>query len=101
MTEKDPLADRLAALLNEVSREQDSDTPDFILAEFMVGALEAFELGVNRRERWYGRPHNAVPTLTEARIRDVMADLDPLYGHRGQWIEAVFAKLAALKDPKP
>ncbi len=24
-----------------------------------MGALEAFELGVNRREGWYGRPHEA------------------------------------------
>lgn len=41
-------------LLNSHSREQDSDTPDFILAEYLMACLEAFEVGVNRRDVWYG-----------------------------------------------
>jgi hypothetical protein len=51
----------LADLLNRHSRESDSDTPDFILAQFLMSALDAFEIGVNRREGFYGRPHDAAP----------------------------------------
>lgn len=48
----------LAALINKYSRENGSDTPDFILAEFIDNALFAFDVGVNAREAWYGRPKN-------------------------------------------
>ena len=50
---------QLAGLVNETSRESDSDTPDFVLAEFMMASLDAFEVAVNKREAWYGRPHDA------------------------------------------
>lgn len=48
------LQKRLATLLNELSREEDSNTPDFILAEYIMACLCAFELANNRREVWYG-----------------------------------------------
>ena len=48
------LEKRLAELINSECRESDSNTPDFILAEFMTTCLEAFELANNRREVWYG-----------------------------------------------
>ena len=41
-------------LINRNSRENDSNTPDFILAEFMMKCLDAFELASNRRECWFG-----------------------------------------------
>ena len=50
------LKEKLTELLNSESREQDSDTPDFILAEYMINCLEAFELASNRREVHYRRP---------------------------------------------
>ncbi len=53
MTIKRTLQRDLAALLNEYSRENLSDTPDYILAEFMLAALNAFEIGVNNRANWY------------------------------------------------
>ena len=45
----------LSALINRFSKENDSNTPDFILAEYMLGALDAFTKAVVRREEWYGR----------------------------------------------
>lgn len=48
------LQEQISTLLNEASREQDSDTPDFILAEYLMACLCAFEMGVNRRDGWYG-----------------------------------------------
>ena len=54
--DKSTLKEKLTELINSESREQDSDTPDFILAEYMINCLEAFELASNRREVHYGRP---------------------------------------------
>lgn len=44
--------------INRVSAENGSNTPDFILAGFLVSCLAAFDRAVIERERWYGsRPH--------------------------------------------
>ena len=40
--------------INRASRENDSNTPDWILAGFMMRCLDAFELASNKREVWYG-----------------------------------------------
>ena len=47
------LAKDVTALLNSHNRENDSNTPDFILAEYLLACLCAFEVGVNRRDSWY------------------------------------------------
>jgi len=49
------LEEKLRALLNSESQENGSDTPDFILAEYLSRALDAFNLAVVCREKWYGR----------------------------------------------
>ncbi len=54
MMEPDTLLVKLESLINKESRENDSDTPDFILAKFLLDCLGAFELASNRREVWYG-----------------------------------------------
>ncbi len=43
----------LAEVLNKHSMENGSDTPDFILAEFLHGCLMVFDKLMKRRERWY------------------------------------------------
>lgn len=45
---------RLEALINTCSRENDSNTPDFILAQYIMSCLEAYELATRARDRWYG-----------------------------------------------
>lgn len=47
--------EELTSLLNRNSRENGSGTPDFILANFMLDSLTAFNAATNRREAWYGR----------------------------------------------
>ena len=42
-------------LLNQHSLENGSDTPDFVLSEYLGDCLSAFDKAVARRERWYGR----------------------------------------------
>ena len=55
MNARDDLANELKGILNAASRENASETPDFILAEYMLSCLEAFETGVRAREEWHGR----------------------------------------------
>lgn len=47
------LEKKLSELLNSESRENESNTPDSILAEYMINCLDAFELANNKREVWY------------------------------------------------
>jgi len=46
---------KLQDLINECSMENKSDTPDFILAEFLHQSLAAFDTATVLREGWYGR----------------------------------------------
>jgi hypothetical protein len=45
----------LEALINQYSKENISDTPDFILAHYLTDCLQVFNTAVIARERWYGR----------------------------------------------
>jgi hypothetical protein len=45
----------LRVLLNKTCQENASDTPDFVLAEFLSRCLDAFNLAVVCREKWHGR----------------------------------------------
>ena len=53
------LLTELAALVNRYSAENGSDTPDFILAVYLLRCLDAFDESVNARERWYGRKESS------------------------------------------
>ena len=45
----------IESAINRVSAENGSDTPDFILVEYLVGCLAAYDKAVTSREKWYGR----------------------------------------------
>lgn len=45
----------LERLINRHGMENGSDTPDFILADFLAGCLHQFDRTVRWREQWYGR----------------------------------------------
>ena len=44
------LKNEIGILINKASRENESDTPDFILAEFLYKCLLAFESAVISRD---------------------------------------------------
>lgn len=44
----------LEGLLNRHSKENGSNTPDFILSVYLMSCLEAFDHAVNHRNHWYG-----------------------------------------------
>lgn len=58
------LWDEVQSVLNRHSRENKSQTPDFILAQYLASALEAFEQAVNARDSWYtiSQPVGDAPT---------------------------------------
>ena len=45
----------LETLINKNSLENGSDTPDFILANYLIMCLETFDNTLQAREQWYGR----------------------------------------------
>lgn len=45
----------LEQLINRYSLENESDTPDFILADYLRACLETFNNTTKARENWYGR----------------------------------------------
>lgn len=52
--EKRTFQQELESLINLYSMENGSDTPDFLLAEYMMDSLRAFNKAVSAREKWYG-----------------------------------------------
>jgi len=45
--------EELTTLINKHSEENCSDTPDFILAHYLIECLESFDKAVAQREEWY------------------------------------------------
>jgi hypothetical protein len=52
---------QLARLINRHSLEGGSDTPDFLLADYLVQCLAVFDATFAMREAWYGRPLHGGP----------------------------------------
>ena len=49
------LENDIRCLLNKECAENESDTPDWVLASYLCRCLDAFNACVNMRERYYGR----------------------------------------------
>lgn len=52
--------EELRSLINRHGRENASNTPDWILSQYIAASLAAFDVAVQQRETWYGR--DARPT---------------------------------------
>ncbi len=48
------LSNEIRNAINRVSAENGSDTPDFILADYLVACLEAFDAALRKRENGTG-----------------------------------------------
>jgi hypothetical protein len=62
----DPLTNfqrELRILINAHSQENESGTPDFILAQYLKRSLDAFNDAVQSREVWYGRRINIIANV--------------------------------------
>lgn len=47
--------EEIRSAINRASKENDSNTPDYILSEFLLTCLDAFNEATQRRETYYGR----------------------------------------------
>lgn len=84
----------LQTLLNQHSMEGGSNTPDFILAQYLLNCLNAFNVAVFDRERWHGRPVTPfTPTFT-----DVEAVPLPVDAEAEKRIEDLIAKQPAKRS---
>ena len=55
MNNSNELRKEIETAINKVSAENGSNTPDFILAEFLTDCLTAFDKASRAREKWYGK----------------------------------------------
>lgn len=55
----------LTDLLNKHSKENESNTPDFILAKYLIGCLMAFNAAMIDRDSWYGDGEKSSPPKKE------------------------------------
>lgn len=47
----------LEEIINRHSVENASNTPDWLLAEYLNGCLEVYEETIQKRDKWYGDKH--------------------------------------------
>ena len=45
--------EKLGNLINDYSKENESDTPDYILAKYLENCLDTFNEAVNERREWH------------------------------------------------
>ena len=56
----------LEQLINKHSIENESNTPDWILTQYIGGCLSSFSRAIQQRETWYGR--DGRPTFRDSQI---------------------------------
>ncbi len=44
---------RIQVLLNKTCQENANDTPDFVLAEYLINCLKAYNEAVKARDKWW------------------------------------------------
>jgi len=79
--------EELTALINKHSLENESDTPDFILAQFMCRQLDTFNVAVRHREDWYGRVKQSPEIQATNKLNsipDPECDLSDITGRPGK-----------------
>lgn len=64
----DDFAADLKRIINKHSEDSGANTPDFILAAYLISCLEAFGEATKGRDEWYGHfhPEKQTPTITLA-----------------------------------
>ena len=53
----------LSRQINKHSQEGNSNTPDYILAQYLKGCLDVFATAVQQRETWHGRDPRPTHTI--------------------------------------
>ena len=74
--QREDLRRSIANAINMVSAENGSDTPDFILAEYLLSCLAAYDATVCAREKWYGRECGLLKSPLEVGMPPSRRDLE-------------------------
>lgn len=95
--DEDSFAKNLAQLLNSVSKENGSDTPDWILAEFLRDSLKSLDSAGNKRSQWYGgKPLSAhlaaQPVAAEGFVVVPVEPTEEMLNAARDWSAAKFGK---------
>lgn len=56
---------QLEGLINYHSKEGGSNTPDFILAQYLIASLEAYNEAATARAKWWEKRHAPAPARAE------------------------------------
>jgi len=67
----------LRSLINRYSKENVSNTPDFVLASFLYDTLSVFNYAVIDREKWYGRAEESPVNVVSPEPSQNMCSLAP------------------------
>lgn len=60
----------LESLINRYNKENESNTPDFLLAGYLADCMVAYKNVVKKRDQWYGFEPHATTTVTTATSSD-------------------------------
>ncbi len=66
----------LRNLINMNSIENESDTPDWILAQYLTGCLDIFAKTTKQRDKWYGLNLWPKETATEPTGKELIKKLE-------------------------
>jgi len=64
LEQEETFENKLIHLLNSYSMENGSNTPDFILAKYLINCLDNLNKTVKSREKWYGRTGSSLEQFT-------------------------------------
>jgi hypothetical protein len=67
----------LESLINRHSKENGSNTPDFILADYLKACLDNFDIAVTMRSKWYGDIDNKVVVCPACKGECIHTGLKP------------------------
>lgn len=81
---EDTLLRAISRELNSRSRENISNTPDFILAKFLEDSLRAFEEATNTRNDWYQSDKEKLQKALEH--NKIMREALEFYAEKENWV---------------
>lgn len=67
----------LETIINQHSIENKANVPDFIIADYLINCLKAFNISTQERDKWYGvhlEPANSFFLKTEDDIKKEVED---------------------------
>lgn len=91
MEKQNRLRKDIEQAINKHSAENGSNTPDFILAEYLIDCLNTFDKTITKREEWYEREEKRDKILIEKpSMRKKVADIGVICKDVESFKESIF-----------